>query len=181
MSVTRTVVLVVALLPVMAGAQATVSGDVYAVNGLGQTLRATGMLVVVIRRTPESAALAASLCRMVHAKDGKAAEVAFLTLTGGVDDPTFVQFEPRNAHEIRDRVLAVRDSLSTYVVDTVRTSVDGHYSIDSVAAGAYWVESEGRFAHTYAQWWRPIVVTTSPVTADLNPPAMTNGLYCIGH
>jgi hypothetical protein len=176
MSVTRLVVLAACMLAPLAGAgaQAAVSGDVYATNRRGETLRAAGMSIVAVRRGGQAQAVMDSLCSATLNHDG--GSFAFAVLMGNSDN--YARIGPKDSAEIRTRVLALRDSLENLVVDTTRTSVDGHYHLRALPPGDYWIAARGLFADSYYQWWRAATVAKSALVVDLGPAVFTPGPTC---
>jgi len=155
-----------ALVPMMAGAQATVSGDVYAVNGAGELLRGAGSLVSVLPDSPQTLAVMGRLCE-ASKKDNLRTIMAMSDMTAHSSDPSTVAMR------------AQIDTLSRAALDTVRADVNGHYELE-LSAGDYLFTSRIETAGTVGQWWKRVTVPKSGhVRADLSPVDLNStALFC---
>jgi len=177
MSVTGTVVLIAVLLPAAAWGQAPASGDVYAVNGLGQTLRAAGIQVSALRRTPQSAAALDSTCVIYQRQNDPNLRLLAYDKMLGIPPELPEAASPR-AQRVEALAQEWSDSVAKFVIDTTRTNVDGHYRFPELPPGEYWIIARGRLADGFYEWSKAIVLTSAPRSVDLDPSVMIPTLLC---
>lgn len=169
---------VAALAPLCLSAQATVQGDVYAVNGLGSVFRAAGTWVKIMRGDSAFRASADSLCAVFNQGEPKQKAGARLEYSDqyfrrpGI--PRYLANEKLRARLGIERFLS---PFRASIIDSIQASVDGHFSL-SMQPGEYFLFAETYVGDEILQWMREVHVQKSSAVADLGREQLLPVFFC---